>query len=851
MNVKKCLCFTVITGALVIGAVTLQAVNNKGLKVSTVHSTGSYALTLNEENYPDGENGIGLSFKNEAYGNVKTTLGHDVNLTFNNAKANVDALYLFEDLEIAPHGMIHNLRSGNTKLTGVNGVKFSGSGSFLFKPAIEGGILPEIQPIEVAAGTGDYVAVPTCDYFELEAKDGGVHLTELNFSYSCDANAYDVKMLNGTYTGIGSDSSTYKMTITDGAGSIESLDKLSNIQLSGTAAMTSKTSVRFTFMYGDYKIYYDMSYDGHTLAFVAKSDEVGGAAANQVAQVSLNRVYNVEDFESYSATGQGYTNSDTKYQTSGLRAKIYADYYTGSDTGEIGGSGWPIMTSTDNTTLLNTKGHGSKGGAFKFSNGTSMRYIAMNELYGVKQSIGKGNVLSFWARGAYTNTNFNTNHSSNTPMKFYAYYATPLTPSNQTTVRETFDFTVQAGATWQHFEMPLTEGRTYYGFGFYAQQSSGSTQYVPIDDIQIYTASPYAEYIAPVAVTGVTVSPSALELTRGNSNKLTATVAPNDATNKTVSWSSSNEAIATVDSDGTVHAVSAGNATITATTEDGGFTSSCSLTVNNPASIYPEGTFMATVSGYKLTIAIGNETNGLVAVKVSSQEASATGISYNSSTRAFTITTTGSVGGYTVGNITGTYDFDNDQLINVNCSGQLSAAVSNATLTRPENLYKCEGTTSELQNEFGRRYRSKGASSWSVDNSNSDRITSDTTNVVSGESGMSVRPCGNSYDAYGFVMKTDFNPGKTVGTLQFWVYNPCDYDIVFRGYYYKGTGFGSNGQIGFASTDKAKAHSWTYISRGFTNSTIYNFTITVWTADQTQAATSMSARLVFDDILLF
>ena len=142
MNVKKCLCFTVITGALAIGAVTLQAVSNKGLKVATVHSTGSYALTLNEENYPDGENGIGLSFKNEAYGNVKTTLGHDVNLTFNNAKANVDELYLFEDLEIAPHGMIHNLRSGNTKLTGINGVKFAGSGSFLFKPAIEGGILP-------------------------------------------------------------------------------------------------------------------------------------------------------------------------------------------------------------------------------------------------------------------------------------------------------------------------------------------------------------------------------------------------------------------------------------------------------------------------------------------------------------------------------------------------------------------------------------------------------------------------------------------------------------------------------------------------------------------------------------
>ena len=98
-----------------------------------------------------------------------------------------------------------------------------------------------------------------------------------------------------------------------------------------------------------------------------KSDEVGGAAAAAVTQIStLNRVYNVEDFQSYSATGTGYVSAEAKYTTTGLRSQIYADYYTGSSTGEIGGSGWPIMTSTDNTTLLSTKGHnGSKAVALK------------------------------------------------------------------------------------------------------------------------------------------------------------------------------------------------------------------------------------------------------------------------------------------------------------------------------------------------------------------------------------------------------------------------------------------------------------------------------------------------------
>lgn len=265
---------------------------------------------------------------------------------------------------------------------------------------------------------------------------------------------------------------------------------------------------------------------------------------------------------------------------------------------------------------------------------------------------------------------------------------------------------------------------------------------------------------------------------------------------------------------------------------------------------YPEGTFMAEVSGYKLVIAIGNETNSLVSVKISTADANATGITYNKNTKAFSITTTGKVGGYTVGTITGTYDAQNDQLVDVDCSGQIGMAVSDVTLTRPQMLLDCDGTTAQLQAAFKRRYRSKGASKWSEDSSNSDRIQANTSTFVAGN-GMSIRPCGNSFDAYGFTLQNDLSTAVSAGTVEFWVYNPCDYDITFRGYYYTSKSFGTNGQIGFASADKAKAHSWTYVSRGFTRSNIYNFTITVWTADQTSSATSMSARLVFDNILLY
>lgn len=70
----------------------------------------------------------------------------------------------------------------------------------------------------------------------------------------------------------------------------------------------------------------------------------------------------------------------------------------------------------------------------------------------------------------------------------------------------------------------------------------------------------------------------------GAAETLIAAVAPSDATNKAVNWSSSDTSVATVDSDGNVTAVSTGVATITATTVDGGHTATCTVTVTQPGS---------------------------------------------------------------------------------------------------------------------------------------------------------------------------------------------------------------------------------------------------------------------------
>ena len=84
--------------------------------------------------------------------------------------------------------------------------------------------------------------------------------------------------------------------------------------------------------------------------------------------------------------------------------------------------------------------------------------------------------------------------------------------------------------------------------------------------------------------TSVTLSDTIAQLTQGQTMQLTATVLPDSATVRTVTWSSSDEAVATVDAAGLVSAMAAGTATITATTNDGtGLTASCTVTVTPPA----------------------------------------------------------------------------------------------------------------------------------------------------------------------------------------------------------------------------------------------------------------------------
>ena len=108
-----------------------------------------------------------------------------------------------------------------------------------------------------------------------------------------------------------------------------------------------------------------------------------------------------------------------------------------------------------------------------------------------------------------------------------------------------------------------------------------------------------------VAVTGVRLDNIGITVGVGGTWQLNATVEPEDAENKSVTWESSDESVATVDENGLVTGKSAGSATVTVRTVDGGYTAQCSVTVEGEETVLPTG---VTLSHTTLNMKAGEET---------------------------------------------------------------------------------------------------------------------------------------------------------------------------------------------------------------------------------------------------
>ena len=554
-------------------------------------------------------------------------------------------------------------------------------------------------------------------------------------------------------------------------------------------------------------------------------------------------LYNVEDFESYSADGVGYDSSHNMNQVTNLRAKYYSAYY-GAGSNPLSGSGWNRMGSTDYLTYSASAGQSSsKCGLFKSNSSNYFLYFQSNYYFGVPNVIGQGSTLSAWIRGSFSNKEATSNSSYDATVTLIAYYDKMFNASG-TNNAATATYTIPANSGWAQYTVTLDSTKPIYGYGIHIAKASG-TIYLPVDNIEIYTTSPYGT----VNVTGVDLDLNNKSITVDENFTLTSTVSPANATDKSVVWSSSNTSVATVTQNGNVHGVSPGNAIITVTTNDGGYTANCAVTV---AQTYPGGSYYTklTLSGNTVPIEVVLSTRSEVIVYFYGMKpGDASFTSYNSSTGAFVIAIQGTVkitglGTYDFGNMTGYYR--NDQLENVGCTGSvknlLSSQNNNITIPHPTSYYwNCDGSTSDLQSTFRRRWRN--GSAWSYDDSNTDRIEADTINKSSGTNGVKIRPYSSGV---GLVLSTAISggiPKTTANTFCAWIYNPSTSAVSFRFFLYKNADLSSNFEP--MGTKSIPAQSWYYLRIGYGENTeagtVYNFMFT-------NLGSGSNATFVVDDI---
>ena len=172
-----------------------------------------------------------------------------------------------------------------------------------------------------------------------------------------------------------------------------------------------------------------------------------------------------------------------------------------------------------------------------------------------------------------------------------------------------------------------------FGIRFNARRNSRNSA----SNIYIYGAEINVTYTAEtVHVTGVSLNKSSTSIEEGGTETLTETVSPNNATDKSVSWSSSNTAVATVDANGVVTAVSAGTATITVTTTDGGFTDTCAVTVTAP--VYKQYTLATKLeAGKSYLIVNGNSGSVYLLSKISAGTGALEGVAATVSNNTISI----------------------------------------------------------------------------------------------------------------------------------------------------------------------------------------------------------------------
>ena len=233
---------------------------------------------------------------------------------------------------------------------------------------------------------------------------------------------------------------------------------------------------------------------------LVKFTSADGSIKDAVGTMDLNAVQVIDNFDDYTGSGTAWHKDNTETDRSGFRGDFYQEYYAGSGTSPWAGSGWSLMggdPAGQQANLMTNGGHsGNNYASFKASKSVAMRYMQMglfrnDKIPGDadKQSF-RGSKFSFWAK------------STNTTLKIrVTVFSTPNpildNEQNKSQCRQINVVETGAMGSWKHFEIDLNPKLTYYGYSIMMDHNDIRDGALYIDDVEVYTASPYVQYEAP------------------------------------------------------------------------------------------------------------------------------------------------------------------------------------------------------------------------------------------------------------------------------------------------------------------------------------------------------------------
>nr|MCR5102790.1 Ig-like domain-containing protein [Butyrivibrio sp.] len=205
----------------------------------------------------------------------------------------------------------------------------------------------------------------------------------------------------------------------------------------------------------------------------------------------------------------------------------------------------------------------------------------------------------------------------------------------------------------------------------------------PISDKDYNSTTAYSA----VPVTGLSLSDTSITLDKGTTKTLTATVAPANATNPKVTFRSNDTNVATVDSAGTVTAVSDGVAVITAKTQDGSFRQTCTVTVSSITGL--------TAAKKKVTTYVGNKYQLVTYSSTTGNEIPVSSLSYKSKNKKIaSVNSNGIIKAKKVGKTKIVISYGS---ISINVTVVVKKAVKVTSIKLKSKLTMTVGTTKKLK----------------------------------------------------------------------------------------------------------------------------------------------------------